>query len=144
MANTPSIILGINILPEEQERFIAFREQNPGLDLECVEFHSSVAAALGGLSLSTPVVRPEVDLVVLGLNYDRSKHTEVTSVPAGLMTQMTQLQLYFPRAQYLIATNAPVWAREDHGDQYASVSRCIDLVPYTYVARFFAMIVGDL
>jgi hypothetical protein len=80
----------------------------------------------------------------LGLNYDRSDHTVVTSVPAGLMTQLNQLGIYFPRAQYLIATNVPVWAREDHGDQYSSVSRCIDLVPYTYVARFLAMIAGDL
>jgi len=144
MANTPSKILGINILPEEQERFIAFREQKPELGLECVEFHDSLAAALGGVSISLPVARPEVDLVVLGLNYDRSNHTVVTSVPAGLMTQMNLLQLYYPSAEYIVATNVPVWAREDHGDQYASVSRCIDLVPYTYVARFLAMIAGDL
>lgn len=141
MATTPSI-LAINILPEEEARFREFRARHPEIGLEQVAFHRSVAHGLGGLSQVIPVSRPEVDLVVLGHNYDRRSRdrTAHTTVPAALSNQLSAVSAWFPSADILVVTNVPVWTRENHGDQLAAYSAVIGPISYSELGRLLSMV----
>lgn len=135
MVDTSSKIVAANIPDEEQVRFRQFTAEHPHLGLSRVEFHKSLAHSLGGLSCVAPGPRPEVSLLVLGVNYDRATGQVISTVPASFENQLNVFKTFYPNAELLVVSNVPVWARESHGDQLADSGLFTNIVAYAWIAR---------